>query len=60
MFDYLDRLFLKNLLRIISNFFLFLSKLISDYEKEENNKKKKKFPWIDKLWPLEKKKEKNE
>jgi hypothetical protein len=58
MFDYLDRLFLKNSLRILSNFFLFLSKLIADYDKEEK-KKKKKFPWIDRVWPLEKK-DKNE
>jgi hypothetical protein len=55
MFDYLDRILLKNLLRILSNFFLFLSKLISDYDKEKEKEKKKKFPWLDKLWPLEKK-----
>jgi len=55
MFDYLDRLFLKNTLRILSNFFLFLSKLIADYDKEEKKKKKKFFPWIDKVWPLDKK-----
>jgi hypothetical protein len=55
MFDYLDRILLKNLLRILSNFFLFLSKLISDYDKEKEKEKKKKFTWLDKLWPLEKK-----
>lgn len=59
MLDYLDRIFLKNLLRILSNFFLFLSKLVSDYEKNEKDKKKKKIPWLDKLWPLEKKDIKN-
>lgn len=63
MFDYLDRVLLKNLLRILSNFFLLLSKLISDYDKETkpkpNPKKEKKYPWIDRLWPLEKKKEKH-
>lgn len=60
MFDYLDRVLLKNLLRILSNFFLLLSKLISDYEenqKPKQPKKEKKTPWIDRFWPLNKKKE---